>query len=176
MTFVELKPFAPSLARMQAQAERTATGLAFAYRAPFVSASTAPPARQGDRERRNELWKSTCFEAFFAIEGDPSYWEANFAPAGGWNVYGFASCREGMRLEAGALEVRASASDGEWRFEASFGPDLIAATSGRLEVGLTAVIAAPSGELSYWALTHPEEKPDFHARSGWIARLAPRKG
>ena len=38
-------------------------------------------------------------------------------------------------------------------------------------LGLTAVIEAQDGHLSYWALHHPAAQPDFHHRGGWTARV-----
>jgi len=37
---------------------------------------------------------------------------------------------------------------------------------------LTAVIETQDGNLSYWALHHPAERPDFHRNAGWTAELA----
>ena len=33
---------------------------------------------------------------------------------------------------------------------------------GKLHLGLSAVVQQKSGDISYWALTHPQGKPDFH--------------
>jgi hypothetical protein len=37
----------------------------------------------------------------------------------------------------------------------------------------TAVIKGKDGDKGYLALAHPESKPDFHHRHGFIFRLAP---
>ena len=37
-----------------------------------------------------------------------------------------------------------------------------------LEVAIAAVIQAPDGRLTYWALTHPGPRPDFHRRDGFL--------
>jgi hypothetical protein len=39
-------------------------------------------------------------------------------------------------------------------------------------IGVTAVIESPAGDLSYWALKHPAEKPDFHDPNGFSITLA----
>ncbi|MDR0274459.1 MAG: hypothetical protein LBI48_03790, partial [Burkholderiaceae bacterium] len=44
--------------------------------------------------------------------------------------------------------------------------------SGPLRLGLAAVIETADGALSYWALSHPAARPDFHQRAGWTLRLA----
>ena len=40
-----------------------------------------------------------------------------------------------------------------------------------LQVGLSAVLEARSGALSYYSLQHARDVPDFHDRRGWTARL-----
>ena len=35
-------------------------------------------------QRRDELWTTTCFEAFLALPDQPGYWEINLAPNGDW--------------------------------------------------------------------------------------------
>ena len=37
----------------------------------------------------------------------------------------------------------------------------------------TAVVEDHEGQLSYWALCHPVERPDFHDAAGVVATLAP---
>src|SRR5687767_9605876 len=39
--------------------------------------------------RADELWLTTCFEAFLRPAGTPSYREWNFAPSGNWAAYDF---------------------------------------------------------------------------------------
>ena len=34
-----------------------------------------------------------------------------------------------------------------------------------------AVVEETDGRLSYWALTHPAERPDFHHRDGFVLVL-----
>ena len=40
-----------------------------------------------------------------------------------------------------------------------------------LEVGISAVIKLRSNQMTYWALSHPGQKPDFHRRESFIAKL-----
>ncbi len=40
-----------------------------------------------------------------------------------------------------------------------------------LELGLTAVIEEIDGSHTYWALHHPEARPDFHHRAGFTLSL-----
>jgi hypothetical protein len=41
-----------------------------------------------------------------------------------------------------------------------------------LGLGLTAVIEDRAQVLSYWALAHASEKPDFHRAESFVAALA----
>lgn len=134
----------------------------------------------GDGRRADGLWRHTCFEAFLAGPGSPSYCELNFAPSGEWAAYVFTDYRTGMtplatlvappacwrrdaqRLE---LEVELRAAD----FPAGIGAEA-------LRVALAAVIEEPSGTISYWALRHPEGPPDFHCAAGFALDLAPLAG
>jgi hypothetical protein len=138
--------------------------------------------RQGPAERRDGLWRTTCWEAFFALPGQDRYWELNFSPVSGWNAYRFERYREGMATEAGALGCDASRGPGSrpgallWRFDTSLSPELEAALAGNLEVGLAAVVEDAAGSLSYWALAHAGPKPDFHLRASFARALPAAPG
>ena len=47
------------------------------------------------RVRTDELWRTTCFEAFVRTDG--GYVEYNLSPSGAWAAYRFDGYREGMR-------------------------------------------------------------------------------
>ena len=55
----------------------------------------------------HELWRHTCFEAFFGGTGSPGYCELNFAPSRAWAMYRFSARREGMAIvtDARAPEI-----------------------------------------------------------------------
>ena len=53
--------------------------------------------------RADELWQTTCFEAFLMAEDGAGYREWNFAPTGNWAAYDFTGYRDGMeRAEVGS--------------------------------------------------------------------------
>ena len=119
--------------------------------------------------RADELWRTTCFEAFFAAAGEMNYREWNFAPRGNWAAYDFSSYREAMHK----AEVR---SPPYIRMEDNFtwwtvGATIAVEAGKHWELGLSAVIEEQDGTKSYWALAHPSEKPDFHARDCFAAQL-----
>jgi hypothetical protein len=109
--------------------------------------------------RTDELWRTTCFEAFFRPDAAPSYVEFNFAPSGAWAAYRFDGYREGMApLETAPPQTSFRvASDGCELTVVLPVPDDI---SGHLAP--SAVIEAQDGRKSYWALEHAGERPDFH--------------
>jgi hypothetical protein len=62
-------------------------------------------------ERRDELWRHTCFEAFVRASSGAEYYEFNFSPSTQWAAYRFSSYRGGMRaaeVSAPPIETRSS--------------------------------------------------------------------
>jgi len=55
----------------------------------FVIPETIEP------RRADNLWQTTCFEAFLRVPGAAGYREWNFAPSGEWAAYDFTAHREG---------------------------------------------------------------------------------
>jgi hypothetical protein len=126
-----------------------------------------PPIREP--WRADELWQTTCFEAFFAADGDDGYREWNFAPRGNWAAYDFTGYREGM----GQADVR---SPPYIRMEDNFtwwtvGATIAVAADNKWDLGLSAVLEEQDGTKSYWALAHASDKPDFHAPDCFVAKL-----
>jgi hypothetical protein len=148
--------------------------LRYVLRGEVAALRIPEPATPGPADG---LWQHTCFEAFVAVEGEAAYGEFNFSPSGQWAAYRFAAERE--RDAAG--ESRHPVS-----LEAPHtvrAPDTLALTAhvplaaparglSALCIGLSAVIEEGNGHLSYWALHHPKERPDFHHRDGRALRLA----
>jgi hypothetical protein len=128
-------------------------------------------------QRRDGLWQHTCFEAFIAAAGSSAYWEFNLSPAGDWNVYRFDDYRAGQRIETAYQQVSLDLSCTQallvLNLHCPLPPALLQPlqSGAALELGLTAVLEQPGGELSYWALNHPGPEPDFHDRRGWSLRL-----
>jgi len=131
----------------------------------------APSSRP---ERRDDLWRSTCFELFIAAAGEPVYREVNLSPSGDWNVYRFSGYRRGMENEPSlqALPFGFKPLPGSIELLLAWPlPDDLRATDPFLEVGVCAVIEQRHGQLSYWAATHPGDEADFHRRDGLLLRL-----
>jgi hypothetical protein len=115
--------------------------------------------------RADELWKHTCLEAFVRAAPNGAYFEFNFSPSTAWAAYRFSGYRSGMTVAqdiALKAEVSYDANTLELRTRLKLDelPDLPLDTSWQL--GFSAVIEETSGRKSYWALTNPPGKADFH--------------
>jgi len=156
----------PAVARLEAVAEREAGQLRLSYRlAGDLEAVAVPPPAVA--ARADGLWEHTCFEAFASFGGD-GYLEFNLSPSGQWAAYRFDGYRRGMaQLEVPAPRIQVSRA-GE-ALELRTVLDLPQSAS--IRVGLTAVIEAADGALSYWALAHPPGRPDFHHAHGRMLAL-----
>jgi hypothetical protein len=117
--------------------------------------------------RADNLWKTTCFEAFVGLGGE-AYLEFNFSPSGEWAAYRFDRCREGMRDEPCDVEVWLEGGERWIAVEAAV---KAASLEPGLVLGLSAVIDERESK-SYWALSHPNGPPDFHDRTCFTALLA----
>jgi hypothetical protein len=128
----------------------------------------APPAAP---ERKDELWRTTCFEAFAKPEGgEEGYIEFNFAPSGAWAAYRFSRYREEMAsFEIAPPKIELTAGEAALELSAA----LEIALSGPLRLALCAVIEEQGGRKSYWALAHPPGRPDFHHPAGFACQIAP---
>ena len=123
-----------------------------------------PPATAS--ERADGLWRQTCFEAFVRAAPDVAYYEFNFAPSTQWAAYRFSGYRSGMSVADGisAPRIEVLSNGGSYELWASLELDRLPDLPGDSEwrLGLSAVIEATSGGMSYWALAHPPGKADFH--------------
>lgn len=127
--------------------------------------------------RADELWRSTCFEAFIRGPGGSAYYEFNFAPSTQWAAYRFDGYRDGMKVasEIGAPRIEPQSNDAGYELCAS----LTLSGLGDLpddaawQLGLSAVIEETSGAKSWWALEHPPGKPDFHHPDCFALPLPP---
>lgn len=126
-----------------------------------------PVAAAGDRA--DELWKTTCFEAFLRPLGETSYREWNFSPSTRWAAYDFSGYRKDMapaEIDQPPY-IRSEDNFTWWALGATIAPP----ADTNWELGLSAVLEEKDGTKSYWALAHPREKPDFHDPGCFAAHL-----
>lgn len=129
-----------------------------------------PPAAP---QRADELWRHTCFEVFVSIGDAPFYYEFNFAPSSQWAAYRFNGYRDGMSAVELARPPEIAVRRAEYRLELDAVLHLEALSELRgnlpLRLALAAVIETQEGDISYWALSHPPDRPDFHQAAGFTA-------
>ena len=153
-----------------------AGGLAFTYifKGDLARVRIPPPRRQ---QRADRLWQRTCFEAFVSVKGEPAYREFNFAPSGEWAVYDFQRYRVGGRFveEGSAPHITLRRTSASLELNAVVAREGLPAIphGARLKLALCAVIEEENGMLSYWALSHPPGKPDFHHPDGFGLEIEP---
>ncbi len=135
-----------------------------------------PPAIEG-AGRADNLWEHTCFEAFIALEDSPDYLEVNLAPSNQWNIYEFKKYR-GSRMEADQVNCKPMILKAKTNFNVQAEIDLSGVAwiknskkTNDIHLGLTSVIELKSKLISYCALTHKSDKPDFHRKESFILRL-----
>jgi hypothetical protein len=131
--------------------------------------------------RTDELWRHTCFEIFVALPEGQAYCELNFSPSTEWAMYGFVGYRRGMAPIAVRRPPRVAVrptGHGLSLEAVTYVEELPTPAPGAtLRAGLAAVIEERDGRLSYWALAHPEDQPDFHSRLGFALQVgAPTDG
>ena len=144
-------------------------GLRFDIHAPAGALRFPAPALPAAADG---LWQHTCCEAFVAEAGVAAYTEFNFSPSGQWAVYGFDAYRargadQGKPLWQPAIGF---GQDGDVHV-LSVTLDAAQLPARRCALSLACVLEDAAGGLSYWALRHPGETPDFHHRDGFALML-----
>jgi hypothetical protein len=133
------------------------------------------PAKQPSG-RADELWRTTCFEAFF---GDPGigagYVEVNASPTTQWATYSFGSYRSGMTPDDSVV-TGLEQTMSETRYVMSLEvcvPNLDDPSVDDYDrLALSSVIEERDGRKSYWALAHAPGRPDFHSPAGFAIKLS----
>jgi hypothetical protein len=161
----------PAVERLQVEVRREAAALRLRYVLSGMIADLAipPPASP---TRRDELWKHTCFEAFVRPLPGEAYVELNLAPSTEWAAYAFDSYREAMR-PAEIPPPRLAVNVAERQLELLADLRLDGLDDRTWALGLSAVIEAADGSRAYWALRHPQGRPDFHHADCFALELPP---
>jgi hypothetical protein len=143
------------------------TNMWFGIGAPASRFVVPPPAEEP--ARAEDLWETTCFEAFLRAPGDDAYREWNFAPSGNWAAYDFSSHRDGKTdSEVAPPYVRVEDNMTWWAVGATIPVDAEVTWA----LGLSAILEEQDGTKSYWALAHPPgDNPDFHDPACFAAHL-----
>ena len=159
-----------------ARVESAANGiLALTFVLQGDLASLRIPAERPCR-RADGLWRHTCFEAFLMAGDGPGYQEYNFSPSGEWAAYAFRDYRQAKDQQAGvttdgsAPVIRVHRSPQRLGLEAEVSLEPLPSYHS-IRLGLSAVVEAADGGLSYWALRHPPGRPDFHHLDAFALQL-----
>ena len=122
----------------------------------------------------DELWRHTCFEAFVGRQASSEYAEYNFSPSGEWAAYRFSAYRADMQKDSQGSALKFGIHTSADTFRLSATVDICWLTQSRggtVRLGVTAVIEDRRGGLSYWALHHSAEKPDFHHPDSFVLEV-----
>ncbi|NOT77866.1 MAG: hypothetical protein HOP07_02545 [Bacteriovoracaceae bacterium] len=111
------------------------------------------------------LWNKTCFELFLKNKKD-QYFEFNFSPTFEWNAFYFEKKGDPLTEYAAQDKIVINVLHSLENFT------LIAEIDKRhmpkdfftseISVGITSVIKDKKDSMSYWALSHADQKPNFH--------------
>lgn len=154
---------------VQADLRREADSLFVVYRVTPAAKLKLPAIKAS--ARADGLWRTTCFEAFIRPGAGAAYFELNFSPSTAWAAYRFDGYRQGMENLLMPPPEISSVREGTGFFlSARFDTGALQLTASA-RVGLSAVLEDDTGAISYWALAHGGDKPDFHRADGLIARL-----
>lgn len=158
----------PPIDGIRASVERLPDSrLSFHYRLSGDISSLIMPALV-PVQRADELWRTTCFEAFAKMADSRQYVEFNFSPSARWAAYLFDDYRAGMRdfefASAPRFDMRVAVDSYELGVIMDLKGTQTPWREKDLVLGLSAVIETRDGGKSYWALAHPPgDAPDFHS-------------
>ena len=156
-------PAHPPLAVTAVAARLVATEphwLRLRWRVEGAARLTVPPFAGGDRA--DGLWRTTCFELFLRSPGSESYVELNLSPSERWAAYDFTGYRAGMAERPMPRQPACTIRRGGSTTIFDAAVPLAGLPPPPWHAGLNAVIEEAGGRVSYWALAHPPDKPDFH--------------
>ena len=120
-----------------------------------------------NKERKVSLWEKTCFELFIK-NNKHEYVEFNFSPTFEWNCFYFKKSgdllKEWESMQRPITDILLSKDTflliAEIKKE-DF-PKGFFYGNEELSAGITTVIKDKLGNMSYWALSHEDKKPNFH--------------
>lgn len=132
-----------------------------------------------EMHRADRLWEHSCFELFIRQAGQAGYTEFNFSPSGAWAVYGFGDYRQPLPPAAAPVmpQIHCSRNASQLALQARISAvNLPGYAASSLLVAIAAVLETRAGALSWWALRHPQAKPDFHHPQSFLPIKKPPLG
>ncbi|OUR97188.1 hypothetical protein A9Q84_12745 [Halobacteriovorax marinus] len=124
------------------------------------------PKSLDETKRVIGLWESSCFECFILNNETLSYYEFNYSPEGHWNCFYFPKPKAPLKQSPNFEEATCVINLTDQTFSLKTTIDLYNFLPGfwkkeAMSFGLTSVIECDE-KLSYWAISHIDEKPNFH--------------
>lgn len=163
-----LKPYSRIQPKTELNVEMilNSTSIHLRYSMSHVEEQLVWPAEEF-AQRRDELWKTTCFEMFVGSGESSEYLEINLSPSGHWNVYHFDDYRSGMSVCEPA-QAQIQSQQRQWLEAEVDCKSLTELLTQKPKIGVTAVLNWGPNQTEYWAMLHSGSKPDFHRRSDWL--------
>lgn len=179
---LKLMPFdigaGPSIAIMVTLTRNDLNVLTLEYRWIDLGSVIEWPPTSKEPSRKDDLWKTTCFEAFFSVPSTKSYWEVNLSPSGDWNVYHFDDYRSGMKEEVKIDKVTMVKMENQRSYKATLHLDALDGGAPKmmlhntpLDFSVAAVIQRNDDTQSFWAVEHTGDEPDFHRRDSFTVTI-----
>ena len=138
---------------------------------PIETTDLVWPTSDQQSERRDNLWQSTCFECFIGTTETESYIEINASPEQHWQAYYFDSYRHNQQCE-GDINVQVAVDDNALTAK-PINLNIDIPTAGFVtadwQISVSAILQRQSGEQMYFAIQHPQGKPDFHC--DWLRSI-----
>jgi len=165
-----LKPFdkAHSL-ELLASASLSDNSILLQFKLENLNSNTSLPTRVSSN-REIGLWERTCFE-FFLRDSAGHYYEFNFSPCGHWNCFYFDQYRSPLKeSECEILNISEKRENTTYLLEVEINKLSLIENfdfSKDLRMNLTAVIK--ENDLSYWAIEHSQNGPNFHDQNLFVA-------
>jgi hypothetical protein len=126
--------------------------------------------------RADDLWKTTCFEYFLRRPGEDGYVELNLSPSERWAAYDFSGYRTGMAQRPLPHEPTCTMRIGQSTAIFDAAMPIAGLPPLPWQAGFAAVVEEAGGTLSYWAMAHTHEKPDFHDPACLAAKVPAPSG
>ena len=153
---------------------RSDNHLSIRYLASGEIDQIAFPLPTASPSRKNDLWKTTCFEFFISVKDKPKYWEFNLSPSGDWNVYVMDAYRQVNMREEKAFEqlpFEFDSNNAHLSLKISVDVSPIIQPEQTLQIGIATIIQTKDVTETYWALAHPTPQANFHTRESFILSL-----
>lgn len=117
------------------------------------------------------LWQHTCCEAFVAAADGTVYHEFNFSPSGRWAAYRFSDTRQRDETWKPPANLKVDRMDDGRMLHLVVELPMAFLPVHAASIGLTVVAEDKDGGLTYWAMRHLADHPDFHLRDSFVLPL-----